>query len=453
MSIISSLNIPFSSSLLLIGASQALLFAFLLYWLFPQRWYFNRFLAIILASMGFTFLTHFLVFSGVSVHVKWAVGLTQPLELIYGPSLYWYIRTITQPQRDNTWGKVLPHFIPIVVGVLLNSPFFALDYQQKILIIQKAYMLSTWPSPVNYYFAAFMLLAIGLYSCYLYQSFKLLRQHRQTISEIFSYEEKISLVWLSRLLTIFVTFFGLLVIYLSLITAEQQMIKYFEALLVITFFAVLYLGMMGLKQSIIYKGSINSTQTHQSADEMESFDGLANAVNNENLVEDPLNDVVKTTTDCVKQSIIKPPKTKVAAANNDKTNKVVDKVNDDNKYQKSGLTREDMETIRNKVSEVMKTEQLYLQPGLTLPQLAKAVSTPTHYVSQTLNEALQLSFFDFINRLRIDYAKQKLEQINNQQSILTIAMSAGFNSKSAFYTAFKKQTLMTPAQYRKQNKS
>jgi AraC-like DNA-binding protein len=61
-----------------------------------------------------------------------------------------------------------------------------------------------------------------------------------------------------------------------------------------------------------------------------------------------------------------------------------------------------------------------------------------------------MSFFDYLNRYRIEYAKELLSKLDGQdKAILNIAFTVGFNSNSAFYAAFKKCVGQTPAQYRR----
>jgi AraC-like DNA-binding protein len=85
---------------------------------------------------------------------------------------------------------------------------------------------------------------------------------------------------------------------------------------------------------------------------------------------------------------------------------------------------------------------------LTLPVLARQLDCSPNHLSQVINEKLNENFFDFVNRHRIEEAKRLLTQDERPQKILAIALDTGFNSKSAFYNAFKKQVHMTPAQYR-----
>lgn len=116
------------------------------------------------------------------------------------------------------------------------------------------------------------------------------------------------------------------------------------------------------------------------------------------------------------------------------------------KYQRSALSEEQAQRIAEKARQAVYEQALYLNPALTLYQLADHIGVPAQYLSQTLNQTLGLSFYDFINAARIEAAKQQLAQ--TEDSILSIAMAVGFNARSSFYKAFKASTGMTPVMYR-----
>ncbi|AIY66609.1 helix-turn-helix domain-containing protein [Pseudoalteromonas piratica] len=122
-----------------------------------------------------------------------------------------------------------------------------------------------------------------------------------------------------------------------------------------------------------------------------------------------------------------------------------------NKYKTSALTEDNLKHIADKLENAMQQKQLYLNAALSLPLLAKSINTSPNYISQTLNERLNVNFFDYVNGYRVKHAKNELT--NSNKTVLDIAMDAGFNSKSAFYTAFKKYTGKTPVQYKQQSQS
>ena len=117
------------------------------------------------------------------------------------------------------------------------------------------------------------------------------------------------------------------------------------------------------------------------------------------------------------------------------------------KYKRSALTAEMAENIAQKIEAAMTSEQLYLDANLSLPKLAKHIHTSPNYISQTLNETLATNFFDYVNHKRIVAAQKLL--LESELTVLDIAMQVGFNSKSAFYSAFKKYTQLTPSEFKK----
>ncbi|MEM1386701.1 MAG: helix-turn-helix transcriptional regulator [Pseudomonadota bacterium] len=118
------------------------------------------------------------------------------------------------------------------------------------------------------------------------------------------------------------------------------------------------------------------------------------------------------------------------------------------KYSKSALAAEHADRIARKLTAAMRDDTLYRDANLSLTKLAQHINASPNYVSQTLNEHVNRSFFDFVNEWRINEAKKLLLE-NPEDTILAITYEVGFNSRSAFYTAFKKETGITPSQYRR----
>ena len=120
------------------------------------------------------------------------------------------------------------------------------------------------------------------------------------------------------------------------------------------------------------------------------------------------------------------------------------------KYVKSGLNDEQLLQYKGRLEHIMRSEQIFLRSDLTLPKLAHLVNCSVNHLSQVINSGFGVSFFDYLNRYRIEYARELLVQLDSKDNaILNIAFAVGFNSNSAFYAAFKKSVGQTPAQYRK----
>lgn len=123
------------------------------------------------------------------------------------------------------------------------------------------------------------------------------------------------------------------------------------------------------------------------------------------------------------------------------------------KYEKSTLTEEIQDQTLERLEVLMRKEKLFLREDFSLPFLAKKLGVSPHHLSQILNESLGQSFFDYAAQWRIAEAQRLLVSSENQHiKIEEIAEMVGYNSKSAFNTAFKKIVGQTPSQYRKEEK-
>lgn len=117
------------------------------------------------------------------------------------------------------------------------------------------------------------------------------------------------------------------------------------------------------------------------------------------------------------------------------------------KYKNSALTSDHAKRIAAKIERAMVRDLLYRDPNLSLWDLAKHIGATSNYVSQTLNETLGESFFDYVNRWRIKDAVQQMD--TSDETVLVLAYDVGFNSRSSFYKAFRRETGMTPSQFRR----
>jgi AraC-like DNA-binding protein len=121
------------------------------------------------------------------------------------------------------------------------------------------------------------------------------------------------------------------------------------------------------------------------------------------------------------------------------------------KYSNSGLNEEDVLRINSVLQKIMVDQKPYLNPELSINDLAGLVKCNRHHLSQVLNESLQQSFYDYVNNCRVEEAKQLLlDPSKDGHKIASIAYDAGFNSLSAFNDVFKKRTGSTPSQFRKE---
>jgi len=120
------------------------------------------------------------------------------------------------------------------------------------------------------------------------------------------------------------------------------------------------------------------------------------------------------------------------------------------KYSHSGLNDERKRNHFDKMNDYLNNSQIFLDPDLTIKDLSDDLDIPLMELSQVINEIGQVGFFDYINRLRVEEFIKKIKNGEDEKvTILALAFDCGFNSKSAFYSAFKKVTGLSPGLYKK----
>jgi len=118
------------------------------------------------------------------------------------------------------------------------------------------------------------------------------------------------------------------------------------------------------------------------------------------------------------------------------------------KYIKSKIRNLDTANILKKLEDTLANDKLYLESDLTLQKCAVVINITTQQLSEIINLHYKMNFNDFINSYRINDAKKILSE-NKSEAILEICYKVGFNSSSAFYRAFKKETGITPKEFEK----
>lgn len=119
------------------------------------------------------------------------------------------------------------------------------------------------------------------------------------------------------------------------------------------------------------------------------------------------------------------------------------------KYERSSLTDEMSRSLLGRLSHLIETEKPHLENGVSLPDLARRLAVSPHHLSQVLNAELGQTFFEFIAGHRVDEAKRILSGPHAATlKIEDVAERVGYYSKSAFNTAFKRITGVTPSQFR-----
>jgi len=323
----------------------------------------------------------------------------RPLPFLIWALFYFYIKAMTNPNfRFQLKDSI--HLIPFLLYTLFLLPFFLSDASVKI-------EAASTPLQPHYFFA--VLLQTTLLFFYLIQSHKILRDHRRRIQEIFANTEKVKLVWLEHLLTAFgIIWLVAFIIFISGIRYKTD----FVIPPILLCLAIYGIGFYALKQPEIFKNIKIDTfhtepETEPTAPSVDDFGKRSQS--SEQLL----------------------------------------KLKRHPKYEYSSLKPRDLSAYGQKLIEYIKKDKPYINNELKLQDIASYLGLPPYQLSQVINTELKTNFYSLINKYRIEEAKRLLINPNKQHlSILEIAFETGFNSKSAFNTAFKKNTTITPSQYK-----
>ena len=116
------------------------------------------------------------------------------------------------------------------------------------------------------------------------------------------------------------------------------------------------------------------------------------------------------------------------------------------------LTPEKEHIMAAEIRRLMDEKRLFLQPNLKINDLAHMLNTNRNYIYNAINRGIGLSFAEYVNKKRIEYAVRLIDQ--NREILLTdVAIKSGFASTSAFYRNFKLYMDCTPSEYQKRGAS
>ncbi|MDQ2078211.1 AraC family transcriptional regulator [Marinimicrobium sp. ABcell2] len=324
--------------------------------------------------------------------------MSLPAILLIAPSLWLYVEGLTSPTPWRLSRKSLRHFIPAGLGALIALSFSLLptDVVDALLLAGNDGILTEkprWLANIVYVLLIAIFALVVTWpvqsGVYFYKIFQRLRRYRRYLKDLFSSTDSREMRWLSWLLFVgggaWLAAAAYIVVDNLFFSVQLDPILVNMALLV-TLWSI---AIWGLRQK-------------------PGFDEL----------------------------------------NEGETKNALGLVDDlPQKYQRSALDEQQSKHIAQKIEKAMSEDKLYLDASLSMQRLAKHITTSPNYISQTLNVTLGMNFFDYVNKYRVEAAKGLLAL--GSDTVLDVAMHVGFNSKSSFYTAFKKEVGQTPSQYRK----
>ncbi|MEO0971953.1 MAG: helix-turn-helix domain-containing protein [Pseudomonadota bacterium] len=121
-------------------------------------------------------------------------------------------------------------------------------------------------------------------------------------------------------------------------------------------------------------------------------------------------------------------------------------------YANSTLASVDADDRLAALERLLAQDRLFVNEDLNLATTAEALDLTAHQTSELINTHFGYGFSRLVREHRVEYAKVLLLR-DPTASVLSVSMSAGFRSQSAFYAAFKGIVGMTPTQYREASSS
>ncbi len=396
----------------------------------------NRYLACLTLLFTIALIDYFADLTGLTARYPIIQTLLWPKEFFYGVFIYFYVRQLTSTHPLELQGKQWLHFLPGLLHIGLSWALLLVGAAEQNAILDQAEHLVGWQKLWSALLGDIeFLLSLLHLGCYLWLSLIKLNQHERAVLQNFSEQESINLRWLKRLL------FGVSSVYIIWLVQESfagdASLEWLEALLGVSMVCLIYtMGYLGLRQPLIFSRAqqdyIDPDCINPLLEQAESeVSASADVVSNDQAA-------INTKVDAERVSSSISAALRSPDSAQDSTSK---------KYKNSGLTTELSRELLDSIIQTLESQQLYLDNQLSLPQLAEHMGLSVNLISQSINENLEQNFFEFINSYRVKRTQQLLRE-QRSKSVLEIGLESGFNSKSAFYSAFKKHAGMSPGAYR-----
>jgi AraC-like DNA-binding protein len=413
--------------LTLIGAAQGFLLAGVLLAHRTNRAA-NRLLAALMAAFTLYLIQDVYYSMGLLRAYPAFFGWSYPLPWIFGPLVYLYALDASDGERRFHLRDAV-HFLPVVVVVLAGAPIYLMSGPDKIAMYGR---LQSGDVPAMLRVIDPTKWVSGF--AYSVATFSYLRQHRREIENSYSSTERVNLRWLVWLSAAAVSVWLLaLVIGITGIVPSSVENRGDSVVALAIALLVYAIGYKGLRQPEIFHYDRREARAAPSAS-----------------LDQPMPDSPRPAVALVGDALAAPG-TPASSAQIDVVSTSEERANARyERYERSGLSDVEARALKASLLALMTREHPYRDPDLTLPALAERLDATPHKLSEVLNSELSQTFYDFVNGYRVEEVRRRLAAPDSRHlSVLTLAMDAGFASKSTFNQVFKKQTGQTPSTYRK----
>jgi len=355
----------------------------------------NKYLATAVLFWSFMLLENYFEVKNLYAVFPHIIYSSITVKLIFWPLIFLYVSTLTSLKKIFDIRRYL-HFLPFILALFYMYPFYIRSGIYKLDYLD-IYGVSVTETTFE--------LITSLYGfIYMIMLFLILKKYSKKIENFFSDIEKTNLVWLKILIiVVFAIWIADLTLSISYFS-DFKFPLFIETIIRFLSAAWIYVAAyFSLSQPDIFK------ETHE---------------------------VVEITA------------TKEIVPDKNSSKKKHER-NQNIKYKRSGLDDEMAESGYRELKLYMAKEKPYLNSDITIKMISEEIGMKVNHLSQIINSMENLNFYEFINRYRIDEVKRQLKLYSPEsKSILEISYDCGFKSKSTFNSIFKKETGMTPSQYK-----
>jgi AraC-like DNA-binding protein len=375
----------------LLGAAQGLILAVVLVLRRRNRTA-NRVLAVAMLAFTIYLITTVYHAAGFEQRFPHFFGAAYPMPLLYGPLIYLYaVMASDRTRRLTRWDAL--HFAPFVLAIALGLPIYLMSGPDKIALYQA---LQRGERPLLLQVLDPLKLLSGI--TYAGVTLLFLRRHRARIEDSYSSLDHVNLQWLVRLAAAAAAIWVLAVVFQLTEFLQSPAFQRGDDIIALAIALLVYgIGYMAIRQPEIFR-----------------FD------------------------------------TEEAPASATTPESVVETEPGGSRYERSGLSAWEATALKTALLSAMDQDRPWQDSDLTLADLARRLSTTPHKLSEVLNSQLEQSFYDFVNAYRVRYVQRRIESEDARNlKLLSLALDAGFASKSTFNDVFKKHTGKTPSDYRR----
>jgi AraC-like DNA-binding protein len=366
----------------------------------------NRLLAALIATFTIYLLGEVYYSAGLMRTYPHLFGISYPLPWVFGPLTYLYAIAAS----DRNWrvsARDGLHFVLPLVIVIAGANNYLMSGSDKIALYERL-QAGDIPTSIRVFEPTKYVSGFA----YSIATFGYLRRHRRRIEHSYSNTDRVNLLWLLWLSGAALTMWVVAASGLATGLVPEAVQKRSDDLVSLGIALLVYaIGYTGLRQPEIFR-----------------FDGEPTPTS----------------------SASSPPAPAPTEQSSEPAQRVEVIDATASRYERSGLSEVEAGALKAALLTLMINQHPYRDPDLTLSNLAEQLETTPHKLSEVLNTEVGQTFYDFINRYRVDDVRRRLAESKSRDvNVLTVAMDAGFASKSTFNQVFKKQTGQTPSTYRK----